>query len=41
VVAADGYPYRRRLRVMGMPVKSNFRLGYQGKMIFNPEYFKV
>jgi len=30
VVTDDVKPYRKRLSAIGMPVKSNFRLGYQG-----------
>jgi hypothetical protein len=41
-VVTDGVnPYRKRQRAMGMPVKSNFRFGYHGKGIFNPEYLRV
>jgi len=32
---------RRRDKTMGMPVKSNFRIGSQGNGIFRPEYFIV
>jgi len=41
VVMAGENPYMNRLITMGTPVKSNLRLGYHGKGIFRPEYFRV
>jgi hypothetical protein len=36
VVSAEGIPYMKRLRAIGIPVKSNLRVGIQGNGIFNP-----
>jgi hypothetical protein len=41
VITDDGNPYRKRLNIMGIPVKSNFKLGYHGNGILRPEYFSV
>jgi hypothetical protein len=41
VVNAEAKPYMNRLNTIGTPVKSNFKLGYQGNGIFKPEYFRV
>ena len=41
VVIDDGKPYRNRLNAIGMPVKSNFKLGYHGNGILSPEYFNA
>src|SRR4030042_1526544 len=41
VTTAASGPYMRRLSIMGTPVKSNLRSGYQGNGILRPEYLRA